>query len=865
MKKPLILIIFCFAAVFYSRAEIFALPHIATKDGWQTRLVLENYGFNDASVEMSLYENGQSLIPETLNVSHGGNLVYELTSGDCGILSINSSNLVAKIAYFHQYQLGVAEFILSPVSPETREMHLLFPDYAVDNLTWQGLAIMNASVSKETITMEAFSNEGILLETVSLDLQSFQKAVGKLESFFQPGRISRVRVSSQNSLAGLTLSGQENARLLFVPAVVSNQTQRTLIIPHIAEQRETWSNLLVFDNTGSLDASPRLSLFRNGKSVYDMEFFISKGATRVLDLNEPEYDSADCGFISNVPGTLHVRSSFIVQGTGNSQGGATAEFLLREETSQDEVISFPFYARAELDWMGLALYNQSNNKADVILKTFDQGLETGRIQVQIPGHSRFVGTLENVFGPEITTHADRVVASSCSDISGIQISGNGQERLLFTTSQPFLDNRTFLEKLNAIPGVTISPVEPVEPFTTCYRVEITQSVDQINPDGQTFTQACWLNHRDENAPMVMYTGGYMLRNNHVQELTDLLTSNQLIVPHRFFEGARIEPADYEKMTIKQSAYDLHRIVLLFKDLYRQNWVDTGGSKGGMTSIFHRRFFPEDVQATVAYVAPILTGLPDPRFQEFVDETAGTAPCRAALREHQRTMLSNREEMISTLHYFAQAYGQSYDRVGLDRAFEYMVMEYPVAYWQYGGNNCDSIPASSSSTYDMAVHLLNTVGFLYSDQDLNGFEPFYFQAVTEFGYYGFMTESFQDLLISVPNPTWNDFIPLGTQPQYDPTVMQDIIEWVQSEGDHMIFLYGGNDPWTSCQVELTGGTDALKLIEPQKNHGVRIYEFSERDQIYQLLENWLDMDLVKKDFKFQKYPVENRYHAWETIK
>jgi hypothetical protein len=34
------------------------------------------------------------------------------------------------------------------------------------------------------------------------------------------------------------------------------------------------------------------------------------------------------------------------------------------------------------------------------------------------------------------------------------------------------------------------------------------------------------------------------------------------------------------------------------------WINAGESKGGVTSVLHRRFYPCDVEATVAYVAPI---------------------------------------------------------------------------------------------------------------------------------------------------------------------------------------------------------------------------------------------------------------------
>ena len=40
-----------------------------------------------------------------------------------------------------------------------------------------------------------------------------------------------------------------------------------------------------------------------------------------------------------------------------------------------------------------------------------------------------------------------------------------------------------------------------------------------------------------------------------------------------------------------------------RPIYGAAWISTGASKGGMTVMYHRRFYPADVDGTVAYVAP----------------------------------------------------------------------------------------------------------------------------------------------------------------------------------------------------------------------------------------------------------------------
>src|SRR6185436_7084690 len=98
--------------------------------------------------------------------------------------------------------------------------------------------------------------------------------------------------------------------------------------------------------------------------------------------------------------------------------------------------------------------------------------------------------------------------------------------------------------------------------------------------------------------------------------------------------------DWSFLTVEQSAADFHAIAQSFHMLYKGAWVNTGASKGGMTSIYHRRFYPDDLDGTVAYVAPSSDGVADPRYDQFLD-TVVPAECMAKVRAAQVDMLKNR--------------------------------------------------------------------------------------------------------------------------------------------------------------------------------------------------------------------------------
>lgn len=125
--------------------------------------------------------------------------------------------------------------------------------------------------------------------------------------------------------------------------------------------------------------------------------------------------------------------------------------------------------------------------------------------------------------------------------------------------------------------------------------------------------------------MVLYSGGYGLSVFPSQyEPTALLGANQLSLEHRFFDFSWPASNDFTLLNIRQAAGDYHRIVQAFKPLYTRRWLTTGGSKGGMAAVYHRYFYPDDVDATVAYVAPNTHGLRDARFVRFLDQVGGEA-------------------------------------------------------------------------------------------------------------------------------------------------------------------------------------------------------------------------------------------------
>ena len=93
---------------------------------------------------------------------------------------------------------------------------------------------------------------------------------------------------------------------------------------------------------------------------------------------------------------------------------------------------------------------------------------------------------------------------------------------------------------------------------------------------------------------------------------------------------------------------------------------------------------------------------------------------------------------------------------------------------------------------------------------------------------------------------------------------DVIQWIQTEGDNIIFIYGGDDPWTGGAVELTGQTNALKVIQPGANHRVKILDLNEQDLVLSTLEEWLGIEIdviVKRVPSISVPPYEAMLWVW----
>jgi hypothetical protein len=325
-------------------------------------------------------------------------------------------------------------------------------------------------------------------------------------------------------------------------------------------------------------------------------------------------------------------------------------------------------------------------------------------------------------------------------------------------------------------------------------------------------------------------------------LAGILQTNCLSVTHRYFPDARPASLDWEHLDIWQAAEDHHQIVTLLKRVYGGQWISTGASKGGETVLFHRRFHPQDVDATVAYVAPLLFSAEDSRFMPYL-RTRGTPETRSAITSFQRRLLERKGDLLDDFEDWFARNDLAFS-LPAGPSFESAVVSYPWSFWQRNSFELSGIPGPDASELEMIEHLAAVTRLQFdSDGYRDYFRAYIYQALTEIGLPVIEYEEIQDLIFEEPIDVWDSYgFDRSLEFEYRPESVPDVLSWLRQHGDRIIYIYGEVDPWTAGAVELTGSADALKIVQAGADHGVRIADLDQQALVLETLERWLGREI-----------------------
>lgn len=406
--------------------------------------------------------------------------------------------------------------------------------------------------------------------------------------------------------------------------------------------------------------------------------------------------------------------------------------------------------------------------------------------------------------------------------------------------------QNFERSLFNLPDISFKKIETPNGYEAAYELKVKQPLDHFDLSKGFFYQKVLLSHKGNDHPVVLITQGYSIRGSKTHELSELLNANQIDVEHRFFGESKPDSMDYDYLNLKQVTADLHHINQLFKQIYSAKWISTGISKGGVTTILYRYYFPEDVDVGIPYVAPLQNSFEDKRIYAFLD-TMGTEECRQKIKSLQVRLLQNRDKVLPLIKFFSKGAKRNFSYLTFEQAFEYAILEYPFTFWQWNAN-CVDIPTNETSLEEAVEYFLEIDPMSYfTDKEIGYGGPHYYQAATELGYYGFETNKFKGLLKALPTDVnaHATFLPNKMKVSFDGTLLRNVSEWLQSSGDKFIYIYGALDTWSACAVPTQENVESEWFFLKGKHHGTaRIANMNaeERQKFIKILEKWISIEI-----------------------
>lgn len=394
-----------------------------------------------------------------------------------------------------------------------------------------------------------------------------------------------------------------------------------------------------------------------------------------------------------------------------------------------------------------------------------------------------------------------------------------------------------------LPGLTrldtLTPGEFKEKYVCFFR----QPLDHRHPEKGAFEQRVVVCHAGFDRPTVFvtegYGGAYALNPQYREELSRLFDANVVLTEHRYFLESTPVPADWQYLTAENSAADLHRIYETLHPVYPGKWMSTGISKGGQTTLIYRTYYPGDMAFSVAYVAPLCRAVEDGRHELFFRHI-GTPAVRKKVYAFQLDLLKRREALMPFFETYCRERKLTF-RLPLHEVYDYCVLEYAFAFWQWGTPGA-AIPGKKASLRDRFDHFVAVSDPAYFAKDQPNL-PFFIQAARELGYYGYDTAPFAGYL-SIPDSRGylqRLLLPEGRSVPFEPDLHDGIVRFLEENDPKLICIYGGNDPWTAAAIpDMPHKHNRLILIQPGGSHLTRIGTLPEklRKKAVEHITEWL---------------------------
>lgn len=267
------------------------------------------------------------------------------------------------------------------------------------------------------------------------------------------------------------------------------------------------------------------------------------------------------------------------------------------------------------------------------------------------------------------------------------------------------------------------------------------------------------------------------------------------------------------------------------------------------------YYPKDVSASFIYVAPVIVGLEDKRITSFLNEKRLTDVGKK-LFAIQQDLLTRKQILLPVFLDILKLSNLEIGKMDPETLYDFAVLEFDFNYWQYISDFTKLTDYNKKAMEELTKNGLKNTSLLVSQSDsmLATFpmciwyllakplsEPFFYQSYTQMGTYGYEEKLFKGL----KNKNYSPEFLAGNHPKYSWKYVRSFNKFLRKKLKNTICIYGAEDPWTSCRINISSSSNNLVIINPKTNHSTLIKDIGEvqKKEIQTKLNSWLTGEVV----------------------
>lgn len=266
----------------------------------------------------------------------------------------------------------------------------------------------------------------------------------------------------------------------------------------------------------------------------------------------------------------------------------------------------------------------------------------------------------------------------------------------------------------------------------------------------------------------------------------------------------------------------------------------------MTAIFHHRFFPDDLDAIVPYVAPISFGAQDQRYLTWLAQIGPPdGACRNRVKEMEVELIERRVEVAQ--HFIAtDPLAVPFRPEVLEALVTFPAFGFHWGFWQAWGSPqaCAALPLQGGPVEALAAWFPFNPSYAFGFGFDPEVSPYGYQVANELGSQAIDQSHLQgpaaqvdySVLPQVPP----ELPPWGRDPTFDPNPMMEVDTFLRNEAHHVLGIYGAWDPWSGGIITVDEANDSTVVVVPEVGHGAQIALLPEdqQNQLLDRLSTWI---------------------------